>query len=282
MEIRRKHKMKKNKILSIAIIVGLTIVAITPATAFAENDPIKAKELDSKGNVTVEQGLTGEGKPTDPENPNVVLPEDPNKDVNTNPNKGAIAIEKTTNLNFGTVKTSANKVVQFASPVVYKVPVNPEKPEEGTKDVNRGHFVQWADIRAGGVYGYTVTAELAQQFTGTGENPTKLNSAQINFSNGEIRTQTDNDNTKPAVYQTGFSLTEGTGIGKNAVTVVTADKMNKEGKGRYTMAFGKSDVDSEKDTTGKSVQLEIPAKTASNMAVDTYTAIITWKIIAAP
>ncbi|MFD2387970.1 hypothetical protein [Enterococcus rivorum] len=48
------------------------------------------------------------------------------------------------------------------------------------------------------------------------------------------------------------------------------------------MSFGKSNADLAKDTTDKSIKLTIPAVTASNMAVDTYTAKVTWKIVAAP
>lgn len=273
--------MKKITLSSFALVTVLAIGAVTPVAVFAEdgkNDPEAAKSLGSTGTVEVQQGETGGGKPTDPEDPNVELPEEP-EDVNTNPNTGPISIEKTTNLNFGLVKTSANVVKQFASPVVYDLPVK-DKPGETVK-ANRGHFVQWADVRAGGVYGYTVTAELAQPFTGK-DVENVLKSAQINFSNGLMNTQADNDNTHPTTPGGAFTIAEGAGAGKNAVTVVTADKAKKEGKGRYTMSFGKSNVDPEKDTTGKSVQLEIPAKTASSMAIDTYTAKITWKIVVAP
>ncbi|MDA9470592.1 hypothetical protein C240_731 [Enterococcus sp. 5H] len=170
-------------------------------------------------------------------------------------------IERTSNLDFGTIKTSANEVTAFAAPASFG---------EGDDATTRGAYVQWRDIRAGGTFGYTVTAELSQQFTGTDTN--KLTGATIDFSNGFVAAQGDNTNATPS--STGaFQLTESNG----AFPVVTADQEEEEGKGRYLMAFGKN----EDGTDANSVKLTVPAATASNMAVDTYTAKVTWKVVAA-
>ncbi|MBP2099891.1 WxL domain-containing protein [Enterococcus rivorum] len=260
--------MKNTTLSSLALAAFLALGA--PATVLAA-----PTALDSTGTVKVEEGVAGGGDtPTvDPENPEKPLP-DPDPESpgeNENTDKGSLIVEKTTNLEFGTVKTSADAVTAFAKPLVFTDPDNAE-----TK-IRRGNYVQWADVRAGGKYGYTITAQLTQQFTGTGNN--KLTASTIDFSNGSIVSQGDNKNVIPSNIATGFQLTEAE---NDAKTVVTADKVKKEGKGRYIMSFGKSNADLAKDTTDKSIKLTIPAVTASNMAVDTYTAKVTWKIVAAP
>lgn len=274
--------MKKTTFASWALLAALTVGTAMPAVSFAaENDPELAKQLDSTGTVEVTEGQSGDKTPLDPEDPSTEVPKDPEV-VDNNPNTGAMSIEKTTSLNFGKIATSANKVVQYAVPVIFDIPVIPGELDGETKKENRGNFVQWTDVRAGANYGYTITAELSSQFTGKGG--TKLTAAQINYSNGEVRTTKDNQTPQPDKINTAFSLMESEEgkAGENAVTVVTADKTKQQGKGRFIMAFGKSDADADKDTTGKSVQLEIPSKTASSMAADTYTAKVTWKIVAAP
>lgn len=77
-----------------------------------------------------------------------------------------------------------------------------------------------------------------------------------------------------------------------AVNVVTADQVKKEGKGRYAIEFGqsatfdKNDTFAGKgngvaDTAKKAVQLTVPNKTASNMAQGVYNAKITWSVVTA-
>ena len=250
--------MKFTTLSSAAIVAALTIGALAPTVALAD-----ATELDSTGTVKVEEGGTDESPGViDPENPDEVLPpvnQEPGELVN--PNLGALMIERTSNLDFGTIKTSANEVTAFAAPASFG---------EGGDATTRGAYVQWRDIRAGGTFGYTVTAEMSQQFTGTDSNT--LAGSTIDFSNGFVVAQ--GDNTNPVPTDPGaFQLTESGG----ARTVVTADKEEKEGKGRFLMAFGKN----EDDTDGSSVKLTVPAATASNMSVDTYTAKVTWKVVAA-
>ncbi|MDA9470507.1 WxL domain-containing protein [Enterococcus sp. 5H] len=254
--------MKFTTLSSAAIVAALTIGALAPTVALAD-----ATELDSTGTVTVEEGGTDpdeEIDTVDPEEPGETLPE-PNPegpDEITNPDRGPLMIEKVTNLEFGTIKTSANEVTAFASPMMFG---------EGDNATTRGAYVQWRDVRAGGTFGYTVTAQMTQQFTGKDTN--KLTGSTINFSNGFIAAQGDNTNVIPS--STGaFQLTES----NDAVAVVTADQDKEEGKGRYIMAFG----DSRNETDANSVKLTVPAATASNMAEDDYVAKVTWKVVAAP
>lgn len=256
--------MKLRTLSSAAIVAALTIGALSPVATYAAPE-----ELDSTGTVTVEEGGDEEIPGTlDPEKEGEKLPEPDTDgpDENINENLGALMIEKTTDLEFGTIKTSANDVTAYAAPMSFN----------GGADT-RGAYVQWRDIRAGGTFGYTVTAELTQQFTGASSNT--LAGSTIDFSNGIIAAQGDNTNVVPSNVATAFQLSEDGG----AKPVVTADKDAEEGKGRYIIAYGQSD-DSEVGTPGtaaESVKLTVPATTASNMAIDTYTAKVTWKVVAA-
>lgn len=252
--------MKFTTLSSAAIVAALTIGALAPTVALAD-----AEELDSTGTVTVIEG-GDEPSPgvVDPENPDVILPPvNPEPGEVVNPDNGALMIERTSNLAFGTIKTSATEVTAFAAPTSF-----------GTGDAatTRGAYVQWRDIRAGGVFGYTVTAEMSQQFTGEGTN--KLTGATIDFSNGFVAAQGDDTSKNPVVNAPAFQLTESGA----ATTVVTANAAQEEGKGRYVMAFGKN----EDGTDVNSVKLSVPAATASNMAEDEYVAKVTWKVVAAP
>ncbi|MCI0129704.1 WxL domain-containing protein [Vagococcus sp. CY53-2] len=265
--------MKARKIYSSTLLAVLGVSTLgAPLLASAE-----ATSLTSKGSVKVEEGTAGgeDTKTVDPENPGENLP-DPDPDSpkeNKNPDTGTLVIERTTDLNFGTIKTSANDVEAFAEPVTFN-----------DKAKTRGAYVQWADVRAGGTYGYTVTAELTKQFT-SGENV--LKGSLIDFSNGLIASQTqDNDATAaskvvPSNVQTSFTLSESSG----AQTVVTAAKEEKEGKGRLTMEFGQSKdyktQGEEAATDDKSVKLTVPAATATDMVKGDYEAEVTWKIVAA-
>lgn len=261
---------KVTTLSSLALVAFLALGASTPTVLAAPT------ALESNGTVIVEEGEAGGGDtPTiDPENPEKPLP-DPDPESpgeNENTDKGSLIVEKTTNLDFGTVKTSADAVTAFAKALTFT------DPDNTSTKFKRGNYIQWADVRAGGKYGYTITAQLTQQFTGN-KASNKLTASTIDYSNGMIVSQGDNKNLIPSNIATGFQLTEAE---NDAKIVVTADQVKKEGKGRYIMSFGKSNAEEANDTTDKSVKLTIPAVTASNMAVDTYTAKVTWKIVAAP
>ncbi|MDA9472834.1 WxL domain-containing protein [Enterococcus sp. 5H] len=245
--------MKLSTLSSAVIVAALTVGVLAPTTALAQE-----RELDSTGTVIVTEG-GGEEVPgvIDPENPEV--PIDPVDPPVINPDLGSLMIEAVTNLEFGEIQTSANEVKTYANPVALN---NGEA---------RGSIVQWRDIRSGGTFGYTITADLTQQFTGSSGN--SLNGATIDYSNGFAVADASNTNTEPSLVAPAFQLSESGG----AQTVVTADRALEEGKGRFVMAFG----DSRENTDANSVQLTVPAATASNMAVDTYTAKVTWKITAA-
>lgn len=257
--------MKLSKLSTGALLAALTVGGLFPAAAQAA-----PTQLDSTGSVTVVEGGDEEiPHVVDPEKPGQALPEvDPSSpQVPENPDLGALMIEAVTNLDFGTIKTSANTVQANAKPITL------------TDKTTRGPLVQWRDIRAGGTYGYSITAQLTQQFT-SGTN--KLTASTIDFSNGMMAAEANNTNLKPGTFAGTFQLTE---VANDAKTVVTASKTLQEGKGRYVMEFGQSPeytgTGGNKGTADKSVQLKVPANTASNMTIGAYTAKVTWKIVAA-
>ena len=246
--------------LSLATILGVTFAG--GATASAD-----ALQLDSTGTVIVTEGqITPEDPTPDPENPDKPLPDNP--DIPVNPDSGSLIIQRVSNMDFGTIKTSGSAVTANAKPI------------EIAAGETRGAIVGWSDVRAGGTFGYTITAELSQQFTGaTATNV--LTGSTIDYSNGMVVTSTENTNVVPSNALTAFQLTADGG----AKTVVTADKEKKEGKGTYVMEFGQSakyeGTEGTAGTDGTAVKLTVPAATASNMALDTYTAKVTWKVTAA-
>ena len=245
--------MKVSNICAAAIVAVLGASLVGGTTAFAD-----AKELEGKGTVTVDEGtITGTDPIPDPEKPEEPFtPTDPG-DVTENPDSGSIIIQKVTNLNFDTISTSNKAIKKFAKPVA-------------VTDGKRGAVVGWSDIRANETYGYTITASMSQQFTGTTAT-NKLTGATIQYKNGFFVAAADNSNVKPTMPGTTFTI----GEDGTATTIMTATKAGKQGKGTYSLAYG----DSRNATDDKSVELAVPLATASSMATDTYTAKVLWKIV---
>ncbi|WP_348922398.1 WxL domain-containing protein [Enterococcus rotai] len=265
--------MKLRSLCTTALVAGV-LLASTGGAAQAFAAPT---ELDSTGTVIVEEGGTnGKGKTPDPEKPDEKLPDHP--EIPTNPDAGSLIIDQVSNLNFGKINTDTKEIKKTAA----AIDLSQATPAGvGT----RGAIVGWTDVRGGATTGYTITAELTQQFTGTGANATTLENSTITYSNGMAVPDGANKNVVPSDVQTGFDLAFAGG----AKTVVTADKVKKEGKGTYVIEFGQS-ADYKPGTgapagapgtDASSVELTVPTTTASNMVLDTYTAKVTWKIVAA-
>ncbi|MBW9325017.1 WxL domain-containing protein [Enterococcus casseliflavus] len=260
--------MNVRKLSSAAIVAALAVGTLATTTNAFAAEEVKSS-LDSTGTVRVleDDGSEGPGDPFDPENPGIVLPPvDPGTDpeIETNPESGPLMIEKVSNLAFGEIMTSANRVETYAAPVTLA---------DGT---TRGNFIQWRDTRAGGVFGYELQAELTSQFTGSNPDNT-LRGATIGFSNGFVAADErdgENEHTAPSTVASSFTLA----ADGNAQEVVLADGEYEEGKGRYIMAFGHS----RDENTDSSVKLSIPANTAANMAEDDYQATVTWRLVSAP
>ncbi len=270
--------MKFQKILTTAAVASLGMVLLAPNALAASG--VVGGDLSSKGTVTVEEGEAGGGKDKkDPEDPDKEVETDPGE-VTENENTGSLIIQAVSNLRFGTINTGVTAQTPFATPTMVK-PVD-ESGIAGAA-VERGNYIQWADIRGGETnFGYTLSAELTQQFKNQAD--AELKASTISFNNGMMNSSADYDSWGN-LAQTTFVLSEEGG----SQNVVTADKATKKGKGEYFVEFGQSsnwDTSSHPGavgtagTAGSSVQLTVPKATASTMAVDDYEGIITWTLAA--
>lgn len=243
-------------VLSTLILGGMVVSA-------AESPSTPNESLITHGHVEVKTGnIDPDGGLIDPEKPGETIPEGEIPDVkpNPNPNMGPLEITHAPELQFGEVETSNKDVTKYA-----------EANEYG--DETRGAILQFGDLRTE-AYGYTVTATMTQQFI---QDTNELKGATITFTNPHAATKEGATGVRPTIEDS-FELVKG-----EAATVATADKANlKEGKGMWVVEYGSSTNVGEGDTTGESVQLTIPANTASSMAGGTYVSDIEWAITAAP
>lgn len=264
--------MKKFMTSTLIATLGLALCSTTVLAA--------PGELISDGKVEVTEGTAGgtEENPKDPEDPEKEV--EPKEPIIVNPDKGSLVIQAVTALDFEKIETGVSKINKTAK----EVTVN---QVEGEKEVNRGHFVQWTDIRSSDNFGYTLKAELTKQFTNESAEGASntLDGSSITYSNGMMNSLANfeywGNLDKPT-----FELTE-----EGSVNVVTADGKDKVGKGEYFVEFGQSDDWNSEDhpsgnggvagTAKDSVELTVPAATASTMATGDYVAEITWTLEAA-
>ena len=261
-----------------------TLLALLAATAVGSNSVLAATalELDSTGTVEVKEADDTNPGPEipDPEKPDPVDPVDP---IDPNPTSGPLKVEKVTKLNFGEIETTTGEITKPAA--AYQTSGGP-----------RGAMVTFADVRTT-ASGYTLNAKLSEQFKGN-TTGAYLTGSKISYSNGIARLEKDNTNTPGTLNKSAFVLTTNsdTEVGES-VTVYTADKATKQGKGRTVLEFGQSDTydptsnptppgsnlgTGTAGTAAKSVNLIVPSGTASGMVDDTYVAKITWSLVAAP
>lgn len=227
----------------------------------ATNDP-----MTTNGHVTVENGSidTGDGV-TDPEKPDEKLPDLPEVKPNPNPDMGPLEVSHAPILKFGKVKTATSEVESFAA-------ANKFTDANGV-DQLRGAVLQFGDLRTD-ANGYTVNAKMTKQFT---QGTNVLTGSTITFTNPYAETAEGSTGVKPA-FETKVEL-----IFDESALIATADKAtDKQGKGMWTVEYGSSTNVSATDSTGNSVQLLIPANTATSMAGGDYVSDIEWSITAAP
>lgn len=228
------------------------------------------KELGSTGTVIVDEAgdtedENSEGVIVDPEEGGTLEPDEEQELTENTGSKGPLKLESLTPLDFGTISGSTSEINQPALPTTWKTVVENGAPVNKT----RGAMVEFADVRSG-VSGYTVSAQLTKQFEASGKT---LDGSSITYSNAIIRAE-DQSSTQALPTVSGFELTEGGA----AQTVVTAAEDT--GKGRFVIEFGQSTdyAGNTTDTTGDSVILTVPSKTASTMVKDTYSATVLWTI----
>ena len=264
--------MKFQKILSTALVASLGLTLLAP-------NALAASELGSKGTVTVKEGTAGGGEDSkDPEDPDKEVEVD-EEEVTTNPDKGSLIIQAVSNLRFGEIETGVVAQTPFATATMVKPLDEDGKPMDA---VERGNYIQWADIRGGDNFGYTLTAELTQQFKN--DSDAELKAAKISFANGMMNSSADYANWAK-LDRAAFELSEDGG----SINVVSADQAAKQGKGEYFVEFGQSanwdatnhpDGQGQADTAAESVQLTVPKATASTMATGDYEAVVTWTLAA--
>jgi len=240
------------------LILGGTVVSAAP------NDP-----MTTTGHVTVKEGkIDPDDGIIDPEKPDEKLPDIP--DVIPNPNKetGPLEISHAPRLQFGEIKTATKAVTTFAAPNKFTTKVDGKDVEQ-----TRGPLIQFGDLRTD-TNGYTVQAKMTQQFT---QDKNELTGSTITFTNPYNATPKGSVGVAPK-FEEKVELS----YDKSAL-IATADKgTDKSGKGMWALEYGSSKNVKDEDTTGNSVQLLVPANTASSMAGGDYVANIEWSITKAP
>lgn len=249
-----------------------SLCAVALVATFVGGATVSAAPMDphsTTGKVTVENGTIDPGDGvTDPEKPEEVLPDLPEVIVpNPNLEMGPLEISHAPALDFGKVKTATKEVKSFAAATTLA--------DGGT----RGSIIQFGDLRTD-ANGYTVSAELSTQFAQNGTN--KLGGATITFANPYFANAAGATGDEPSLVQ-GFTLAEKDAEFGGAQVLASVKDVTNEGKGMWTVEYGSSELVSPgNDTTGKSVELAIPANTASSMAGGDYEAVITWTIDSTP
>ncbi|WP_265456049.1 WxL domain-containing protein [Enterococcus sp. HY326] len=278
--------MKLRSLCATAMVAAIGATLLVPVGASAAGT---THSLDSTGRVIVSAGSL------DPNLP-IIDPEKPGEEIDPGGlvpgvDPGQLGIKNVSDLNFGEINTGRAQINKPAAAQTVNQLVANGTPVE----VTRGAMVVFGDIR-GTNAGYTVQAELTQQFTsyttdGTGAEvlgTATLDGASISFSNGILETDFDNPATAGTMTNTAFELSiEDTVAGTGgAVEVVRA--ANGTGAGEYTLEFGQSASYSQTDaniavggvanTADKAVVLNVPIATASSMTAANYKALVTWTI----
>lgn len=257
---KQKHlggnNIMKAKTLCAAVLSTL-ILGGTVASA-APGDP-----MTTNGKVTVEEGVIDpDTGVVDPEIPGEVLPDLPDIETNPNPDMGPLEISHAPAFSFGTVKTSTAAVSAFAA-------ANTWENSEGVTQ-SRGAVLQFGDLRTD-ANGYTVNAKMTKQFT---QGANELTGSTITLTNPLSNTAEGSTGTKPK-FEDSVLLSF-----NESALVATAANADKAGKGLWTVEYGSSTNVSATDTTATSVELLIPANTASSMAGGDYVADVEWSIVA--
>ncbi len=241
-----------------AAVLSTLVLGGTVASA-APGDP-----MTTNGNVKVENGKV-DPKPgvTDPEKPDEKLPELPEVKPNPNPDMGPLEISHAPEFKFGVIQTATTDVSAFAA-------ANKFTTDEGEQ--SRGAILQFGDLRTD-ANGYTVNAKMTKQFT---QGANELTGATITLTNPWSATAAGATGTTPG-FETKVELAY-----NESALVATAESADKAGKGMWAVEYGSSTNVSAEDTTANSVQLLVPANTASSMAGGDYVSDIEWSITAAP
>ncbi|MHC5372256.1 WxL domain-containing protein [Enterococcus sp. LJL120] len=263
--------MKLRKLSAAALVAAIGAGVVFPAAASATSTPDPSYAGD--GFVKITGGTIDPTDPTipDPEIPGIIDPVDP---ITPNPNPGNLAIKRVSPLKFGEVKTGQRGIRKAAAAIA----VNATNPAGETKKTERGNFVQFEDAR-GNRAGYTISANLTQQFTQVDSNgvlvPTEtLTASTISYTNGIVANPSNTQATAPSSMLGSFDLEFG--VSRNVASANAG-----EGSGEFMLEYGQSTdyAGITTSTAGNSVFLNIPDTTAANMLTGDYEAVITWSIV---
>lgn len=228
----------KKSILSTTLLSVLAIGGMS-LTVHAETTTDSAT---STAKITFEGGDNSSNGPVNPDDPdNPLVDPDPNDpDNHGTGDKGPLSIDYVSNISFGTQEISQSKTVYVAK--------------------NAKPYIQVTDKR-GTSDGWTLTAAASKFVT---DDSSELKGAVLSFSNGTLKTSSDNVSGKPKASNFTFDNNE-------AQSVMTAKGLS--GQGTWL------DVFEGEEGNNSNIQLTVPAGSAQ---AKEYSATITWTLTAGP
>jgi hypothetical protein len=238
--------MKKTNLLVAASVLGLSVLGYTTNAYAVEYDG--AKKATTEGSITI--------TPADPDQPEIVDPENPEKPIdppNPNPNQGELKINFVANFDFGEIENTSFAINKNAQLVEVTSNGVPEKrlPFLSVED-RRGADRQGWQLRA------TQTSNLKD------EDGNELTGAEISIQNMRYHT-TEN---APEIPNPKIVL-------NNTEQIITQANTS-QGIGSWSMTFGEM----QSDGTTDGINLSIPANTLKTDK--TYTTSIVWELVAEP
>ncbi|KGL39098.1 cell surface protein [Listeria newyorkensis] len=242
--------MKLTKFAIVGMVTVATLVGTGTGTMAHAAD---GGTLGSKADVNFipNDTITNPVDPTDPGNPEVVVPVDPDHPAGT---AGPLSIDYISNIHFGDQKISGNNEVYSAKLDQIKVGA-----AETVKDIP--NYIQITDNR-GSNAGWHLTVKQDGQFVnGTSE----LLGAVLSFENPTLNSASESD----APTATGFSL-DPAGTSSD---VMSAEE--DQGMGTWVDMFGADATEA-----ADSIKLSVPGKTSK--IPGQYEATLTWELTDTP
>ncbi|EPI00487.1 hypothetical protein D920_00850 [Enterococcus faecalis 13-SD-W-01] len=240
--------MKKTNLLVAASVLGLSVLGYSANVFAADYDG--ATKATTEGAITI--------TPADPDQPEIVDPEEPEKPIdppNPNPNQGKLKINFVANFDFGEIENTSFAINQNAHLTEVTSNGVPEK---------RVPFLSVEDRRGVDRQGWQLRATQTSSFQD--EDGNELTGAEISIQN--LRYGSGNLANAPEIPNERIVL-------NNTEQVITQADAS-QGIGSWSMAFGERQAD---DTTN-GISLSIPANTLKTDK--TYTTSIVWELVAEP
>jgi len=246
--------MKCNKKV-LAFTLAATMLFGNVISVFA--DDMDESTTDNK--ITFESGGGKETTPpVDPEDPDVTITPDPDKEKPTD-NTGELRLDVVPIFDFGTQQITTNTKNYFA-----------ELPVESVSSEEIPYYVQVTDVRGTGA-GWSLTAKMTSQFS---DGTHALTGAKINLSN--VASEAQSGTTAPSGTYDG--TLEYDAVDDTSVKIASA-AVN-EGMGVSAVRFGDTARYGNTLSADESVELTIPGEV--QVYANTYKATIQWTLGATP